>query len=129
MIFRFAPVIRRHAKPYAVIRSGEGTWDADGVYQPSSDQCIPHSGLIQPIKSELLQSEGGRYTGDDRVLYTTSQHIEGDVVEYQGHRYTIAEEAPRDYVDVQKYTMKRVSTHDTIPSNTDSNGAGAIGSS
>ena len=113
--FNFSRTLQRYSEPYFVVRQGEGVWNADGVYQPAASERVPYAGSIQPIGIKLMQLEGGRYTMDDRILFTLAAHEEGEVIEYQGKQYTIDGGDPRDYSDVQKYTMKRVTTHDPVP--------------
>ncbi|KEQ22873.1 hypothetical protein [Paenibacillus tyrfis] len=112
--FRFASTLARYATGYAVVRTGSGKWDEDGVYQPAQPERVQYRGVIQPIGIKLMQLEGGRYTMDDRILYTIATHQEGDRIECAGHYYTIDSAEPREYSDAQKYTMKRVSTHDSV---------------
>ncbi|WP_079908269.1 hypothetical protein [Paenibacillus sp. 32352] len=114
MRFRFANTLRRYSKPYTLLREVKGQYDADGVYIPSKPEPVMLSGNIQPISDKLLQDEGGRYNMDDRTLYTTFRHNRGEIIEYEGKQFTIDSDAPRDYTDVNQYTMKRVSTHDPV---------------
>jgi len=116
MIFRFGPMLRKYEVPYELIRKPDGSWDDDGVYQRPEDQRIRRRGVIQPIGQKLLQLEGGRYSMDDRVLYTTVPHDDGDVIEYQGKQYTVNGDDDREqYCDTYKYTLRRVTTHDPVP--------------
>lgn len=114
MRLRFSNMLRRYSKPYTLLREAKGQFNEDGIYIPSEPGWVIRSGNIQPISAKLLQDEGGRYSVDDRTLYTIYQHNEGEIIEYEGKQYTIDSEAPRDYTDVNQYTMKRVSTHDPV---------------
>jgi hypothetical protein len=114
-MFRFASTIRRYETPYELVRQGEGDYDSVGVYRPPEPQRTSLRGVIQPVSAKLLQLDGGRYTEDDRTLFTTFRHAEGDIIEHAGKQYTIDGFQDRSaYSDVHQYTMKRVSTHDPV---------------
>jgi hypothetical protein len=116
MLFRLGGTLLRHSAPYLLISqpvtNPDDAYDSDGVFrspEPTSTTC---RGSIQPLSARWLQLDGGKYTEDDRALYTTSKHQNGAVIEYQGQRYQVdgVDERP-DYCDVNKYLLKRVSVH------------------
>ncbi|NQX68483.1 hypothetical protein HQN90_20365 [Paenibacillus alba] len=115
-MFRFASTVRRYSVSYTLIRANDGNYDDDGVYHKGAPESIPLRGSIQPVGARLLQLEGGRYTEDDRALYTTYAHENGEIILYKGHQYTVNDGDDRaDYCDTYKFMLKRVSTHDPIP--------------
>ncbi|OMF01223.1 hypothetical protein BK124_00670 [Paenibacillus amylolyticus] len=115
MRFNQARILRKYERPYTLIREGEGKWDSVGVYQPPETQRIDLRGSIQPLGDKLTQTDGGRYTVDDRLLLTTFQHDAGDVVEHQGKQYTVESDSDwNQYSNVNEYRLKRVSTHDPV---------------
>lgn len=117
--FQFAGIIRKYEKPYTLVRYGEGDYDSEGVYHPPEPERTPLRGAIQPLGAKWLQSEGGKYTEDDRQLFTIHQHKNGDVIEHKGHQYTVDDGDDRsDYSDTYQYHLKRVTTHDPVPGNT-----------
>ncbi|OMF09562.1 hypothetical protein BK129_01520 [Paenibacillus amylolyticus] len=115
MRFNQARILRKYERPYTLIREGEGNWNSVGVYQPPETQRIDLRGSIQPLGDKLTQTDGGRYTVDDRLLLTTFQHDAGDVVEHQGKQYTVESDSDwNQYSNVNEYRLKRVSTHDPV---------------
>jgi|GEM_PF-1686661 len=118
-IFRFARTLARHSAPYVLVSvpaaDPDDAYDEDGVYVPPVPAETPLRGSIQPLTARWLQMDGGKYTEDDRVLYTVSTHRDGDIILYQGKRYTVGGEGERpDYTDYNKYLLKRVTTHDSV---------------
>lgn len=121
MRFKFSRTLARHSAPYALVsrpRSNpNAAYDDDGVFvgSPGIEPSTGLRGSIQPLSARWLQMDGGKYTEDDRVLYTTTKHRNGDVIENNGKRYKVDGEGERpDYSDVNKYLLKRVTTHDPI---------------
>ncbi|MCM3143044.1 hypothetical protein [Brevibacillus sp. MER 51] len=113
--FRFAPMIRKYNKPYLLVRPGTGgSHDTDGVWTPAQPTRIQYKGHIQPIDTKLTQAEGGKYTENDRTLYTTNKHAAGDLIEYGGVQYTAHPPEDRDYCDVNKYILKKVVARDSV---------------
>lgn len=117
-MIRFANVLRKYEVPFYLIRKTDGTWNEDGKYVQPAESRESHKGSVQPLSIRLLQAEAGRYSSDDRVIYTTTSGLQvGDVIEHQGERYTIDTKDDRaEYNDVFKYIVKRVSIHDNVPS-------------
>jgi hypothetical protein len=111
--FGFGGILRRYSQSFYLIRTPEVTW-VDGEAVHADPVRVPMRGSIQPVGTTLQQLESGRYTMDDRVIYTTSKLLEGDVIEYLGKQYTIDGGDPREYSDVQKYMAKLVSSHDPV---------------
>jgi hypothetical protein len=66
------------------------------------------------VNAKLQQVEGGRYTEDDRALYTTNSHAPGDLIEYKGIQYIVDAPDDRDYCDVNKYLVKKVVANDPV---------------
>ncbi|MCZ8518882.1 hypothetical protein [Paenibacillus caseinilyticus] len=113
-MFRFARLIRKYSTSYIRVRTGAGDYDEDGVFQPAAAAPETLLGVIQPVGMKLMELEGGRYTSDDRILYATTEHQTGDVIEYLGTRYKVESVEAREYSDVGKYMLKRVSSHDLL---------------
>jgi len=111
-------MLARNSAPYLLISQPladpDDAYDDDGVFVGNLG-LEPSTGLrgsIQPLSARWLQMDGGKYTEDDRALYTTFVHRNGDVVEHHGKRYKVDGEGERpDYCDVNKYLLKRVTTH------------------
>lgn len=115
-MFRFGSLVSKYSVSYSLVRINNGEYDGDGVYRKGAPETILLRGSIQPIGARLLQLDGGRYTEDDRALYTTYAHQNGEVISYNGHQYTVNDGDDRSgYCDTYKYMLKRVSTHDPIP--------------
>lgn len=112
--FRFAPIVNKYNSPYILIRPGSGEYDDDGVWQGSEPARIPFRGHFQPVNAKLQQAEGGRYTEEDRTLYTTNKHTSGDLIEYLGVQYIVDAPDDRDYCDVNKYLVKKVVVNDPV---------------
>jgi hypothetical protein len=119
MHIRFVSMLNRYSAPYTLVRTPvinpDDAYDAAGKFKPLIPEPKSLSGSIQPISAKWLQLDGGKYTEDDRVLYTSSIHQNGDVIQYRGQQYTIddGDERP-DYCDTNKYMLKRVTTHDPV---------------
>lgn len=115
MRFNFRGTLRKYERPYTLIRETDGHYDSVGVYQPPEAQNTPLRGSIQPLGDKLTQTDGGRYTEDDRLLLTAFRHQSGDVVEHEGKQYTVETNSDwNQYSDVNEYKLKRVSTHDPV---------------
>lgn len=121
MRFRFSRMLARHSAPYALITqrrtNPDDAYNEDGVFvgNPVPETPTELRGSIQPLSARWLQMDGGKYTEDDRALYTLFVHRNGDVVEHHGNRYKVDGEGERpDYADFNKYLLKRVTTHDSI---------------
>lgn len=112
--FRFASLLNRYNRPYTLIRLGSGDYDQDGVWQAAEPIRIPLRGHFQPVNAKLQQAEGGKYTEDDRALYTTNIHDQGDLIEYKGVQYIVDDKDDRDYCDVSKYLVKKVVANDPV---------------
>jgi hypothetical protein len=115
MRFNFGGVLRRYELPYILVRQGEGSYNSVGVYRPPEKERIALRGSIQPLGDRLLQLDGGRYSEDDRKLFSRYRHQNGDVIEHEGRQYTIEmDDNWSGYSDVNEHNMKRVSTHDPV---------------
>lgn len=113
--FRFAPILNKYNSSYYLLRPASGgAHDEDGVWIPAREERTPYRGHIQPVSAELKQVEGGRYTDDDRTLYTINKHAAGDLIEYKGVKYTVHPPAERDYCDINKYILKKVVARDSV---------------
>ncbi|MED1792889.1 hypothetical protein P4V54_09410 [Brevibacillus nitrificans] len=112
--FRFAHLVNKYNSPYTLIRLGSGEHDLDGVWRAVEPIRIPLRGHFQPVNAKLQQVEGGRYTEDDRALYTTNSHAPGDLIEYKGIQYIVDAPDDRDYCDVNKYLVKKVVANDPV---------------
>lgn len=120
MFFRFARTLARHSGPYTLISQPvadpDDAYNEDGVFVGIPGPEPPKSlrGSIQPLNARWMQLDGGKYTEDDRALYTFTDHQDGDVIEHQGKRYKVDGEGEREYCDVNKYLLKRVDLHDPV---------------
>lgn len=115
MRFRFSRILRKYELPYTLIRQVEGHYDSVGVYVPPQDIKLPLRGSVQPMGDSFLQEDGGKYDEDDRMLFSTFRHQNGDIIEYENRQYTIhMDDNWSAYDDVSEYKMKRVSTHDPV---------------
>lgn len=115
MRFNFGGILRRYELPYFLIKQLEGAYNSVGVYRPPEPERIALRGSIQPMGDRLLQLDGGRYSEDDRMLFTSYRHQNGDVIEHDGRQYTVEmDDNWSGYSDVSEYKMKRVSTHDPV---------------
>jgi len=119
--FNFSRMLARHSAPYELVSQPQpnpnAAYDDDGVFvgSPASESATGLRGSIQPLSARWLQMDGGKYTEDDRALYTMTKHRNGDVIEHHGKRYKVDGEGERpDYSDVNKYLLKRVTTHDPL---------------
>lgn len=114
MNFRYANMMRKYNVTYHLIRTSGGEYNDSGDWVPVLPKRIPLRGHIQPIDSKLQQDEGGRYTSEDRALYTVNTHEADEVIEYQGIQYKVNSPDERDYCDVNKYILKKVIVNDPI---------------
>ncbi|AYB36803.1 hypothetical protein [Brevibacillus laterosporus] len=113
--FRFAPLLSRYNSPYVLVKPGTGgAYNPDGVWEEATPDRVSLLGHIQPVSAKLQQVEGGRYTEEDRTLYTTNKHAGGDLIEYKGVKYTVHPPEERDYCDINKYILKKVAVHDSV---------------
>jgi len=113
--FRFARMLARHSSPYTLISQPpvdpDDAYNDDGVAVAPTPTVTVLRGSIQPLSTRWLQLDGGKYTEDDRALYTLATHQNGDVIRYQGRTYKVDGEEDRpDYTDFNKYLLKWVST-------------------
>ncbi|MDR9857869.1 hypothetical protein RJP21_30200 [Paenibacillus sp. VCA1] len=113
--FQFAGIMRKYFRPYILVRPGETKgYDEYGDPIPSDPERITLQGHIQPLDAKLTQAEGGKYTAEDKALYTLSEHAGGDLIEYQGSQYIVDDPALRDYSDIKKYLLKKVVANDPV---------------
>lgn len=109
-MIRFASILRRYSVPCTLI-SVEESWNSKGEAVKKKTNNAMRMPIL-PIDAKLLQTEGGRYTIDDKVIYSLTPLIKGDIIEYKGGRYTIDQETDySEFADFNKYIAKRVSTH------------------
>lgn len=108
-MIRFAGVLRRYSVPCTLIRI-ETKWVIGEAVK--KETRTPMKAPILPLDAKLLQTDGGRYTEDDRAIYSLSPLVKGDIIEYKNCRYTIDHKVDySEYADFGKYIAKRVSTH------------------
>ncbi|MCJ8015230.1 hypothetical protein MUG84_26535 [Paenibacillus sp. KQZ6P-2] len=114
-IFQFAGMMRKYFRPYISVRPGASSGHdeyGDGVNADSKRTTL--RGHIQPLDAKLTQAEGGRYTAEDKALYTISKHDAGDLIEYQGVQYIVDNPEVREYNDINKYVLKKVIANDPV---------------
>ncbi|TCZ76175.1 hypothetical protein E0485_15170 [Paenibacillus albiflavus] len=88
-----------------------GKWKS-GKYVELPPERITLEVVILPIDARLLQLEGGRYTMDDRAIYSLIPLNNGDQIERDGGIFTIDKTVDySEYADFKKYLAKRVTTH------------------
>ncbi|MCY7484430.1 hypothetical protein [Paenibacillus alvei] len=114
MKIQFAAMMRKYNVPYTLVRPAEGHRDEDGVNIPGKPQRVQLMGHIQPISAQVKQEEPGRYTAEDKMLFTTYKHASGEVVEWQGVQYTISTPDEREYSDIRQYVLKKVVASGTV---------------
>lgn len=112
--FRFGAMMRKYNTVYTAVRTAAGSRDADGVWIPGEVQRKQLRGHIQPISERLVQSDGGRYNEEDRMLYTQHAHQTDELVEYRGIQYIVSEGKDREYSDINQYVLKKVVANDTV---------------
>ncbi|MCG7318013.1 hypothetical protein [Brevibacillus laterosporus] len=113
--FRFASLLSRYNSPYVLVRPGTGgAYNPDGVWEEATPDRVSLQGHFQPVSAKLQQVEGGRYTEEDRTLYTINKHAGGDLIEYKSTQYTVHSLEERDYSDINKYILKKVTTRDSV---------------
>ncbi|MGG1651390.1 hypothetical protein [Paenibacillus sp. NRS-1780] len=106
--FRFGGIMRKYNIPYVFVRPGTGRRDEDGVWIPAEPERVTLQGHFQPVSAKLQLEEAGRYTEEDRTLYTSAKHSTADRIEYQGNQYTVDTVEDREYSDINKYLLKKV---------------------
>ena len=108
-MIRFASILRRYSRPCTLIRI-ETKWVVGEAVKIETK--TPMTMPILPLDAKLLQTEGGRYTTDDRAIYSLTPLNKGDIIEYKSGRYTVDQETDySEYADFNKYIAERVSTH------------------
>ncbi|PNQ81956.1 hypothetical protein [Paenibacillus sp. F4] len=113
--FRFGGILRKYTVPYVFIQPATGQeYDEYGDAIPAKPNRQIRKGNFQPVDAKLQLAEGGEYTDKDRTLYTTGTHKNGDLIEYQGEQYTVDSEQDRDYMDVNKYVVKKRVANDPV---------------
>lgn len=106
--FGFAGILRKYEQPYDVIRPGAGSRNDDGDWIPTEPVRTTNQGSIQPVSARLRAAEGGIYTETDRMLYTTSKHSTGDLIDVAGVQYKVDETTERSYSDINQYLLRKV---------------------
>ena len=113
MMFDFLRLIEKHSTDIIVVRHTEGYYDYEngGVWVPGEEQRIEFRGAVLPLnKNQLQYNEGGAYTRKDRQVYVHVELAEGETIEHQGNKYTVAEKG--DYADLASglrvYFVRRV---------------------
>lgn len=112
--FQFGGMMRKYNTTYIMVRKSDGAYDQVGVWIPGKREVVSLQGHIQPMSERLVQSEGGRYTSEDRMLYTKFKHATDERVEYLGVQYNVSEEKDREYSDINQYVLKKVVANDTV---------------
>ncbi len=113
--YRFAGVLRKHLRPYTLVRAARGDYDDDGEWQEAQPERKQLRGLVQPLSARLRAQEGGGYLESDRMLYTTHSHDAGELIEHGGIQYRVVEETEREYSDVNQYVLRKVVAHAPVP--------------
>lgn len=111
MIHRFGRLIDKYTVTDAVLvqQSTTGQW-VDGMYvQVPSIQNTPLPCAIVPMSSKEIYDSNGRYTSNDRTLYTKQQLNIKDTISYRNVTYSVEEETDYSmYADFFMYRMKAV---------------------
>lgn len=112
--FRFAAMMRKYNATYTAVRTAEGKRDPDGVWIPGGPERVSLRGHIQPISERLMQAEAGRYTEEDRMLYTLHTHQPDERIDYLGIQYIVSEPKEREYSDINQYVLTKVVANDPV---------------
>lgn len=111
MIHRFGRLIDKYTVTDAVLvqQSTTGQW-VDGMYvQVPSIQNTPLPCAIVPMSSKEIYDANGRYTSNDRTVYTKQQLNIKDTISYRNVTYSVEEETDYSmYADFFMYRVKAV---------------------
>lgn len=114
MIHRFSRLIDKYAVEEAVLTqpTTETVWGDDGL--PTTGQPIktPLRCAIVPMSSREVYDTNGRYTTNDRTIYTQQQLNIKDTISYRNVTYSVEEETDYSmYADFFMYRCKAVSKY------------------
>ncbi|QOS97554.1 hypothetical protein JNUCC42_13230 [Brevibacterium sp. JNUCC-42] len=110
-MIQFTNMLHRYSVPCSLVRKN-GQWNEDGEFKKQPTDPISLQLAILPIDAKMMQLAGGRYTMEDKAIYSTQPLIIGDQIKYKGGTFTIDHEVDySEYADFKKYMVKRVSTH------------------
>lgn len=119
MMYCFERLINKYGVTNAVIfaqMETEGHYDDDTgkwVKPQTETSETPLTCVIVPMSTKMVTDSGGRYTTNDRQLYTRTRLQEKQTVKYRGVSYTVEEETDyTEYADFFVYVIKAVSTFD-----------------
>lgn len=112
--FRFGAMMRKYNTTYTAVRKATGSRNEDGDWIPAGPERVALKGHIQPVSERLMQAEAGRYTSDDRMLYTLNTHEADERIDYQGIQYIVSEPKEREYSDVNQYVLTKVVANDPV---------------
>lgn len=111
MIHSFGRLIDKYAVEGAMLvqQSVQGQW-VDGIYvQVPSIQNTPLHCAIVPMSSREVYDTNGRYTSNDRTIYTKQQLNIKDTISYRDVTYSVEEETDYSmYADFFMYRCKAV---------------------
>lgn len=109
--YRMNRLIRRYEVPLQLITEEPGGYDPNsGKYRKSQPVTVPFRGAVVPMPERLVYESGGRYTKEDRVLYSTWGLPEKSKVVHQGQVFSVEEKTDyTDYADFFQYVIRRVS--------------------
>lgn len=102
--------VEEWAVPVEVIRPGaRNQYTPNGKLIKGTDaDPTPSKAIVLPLtNNELQKVDSGRYTINDRKIYSTEEYGMGDIVIHGGIRYEIDRELPQpEYTDVFRYYAK-----------------------
>lgn len=108
MIFDFDDMLDDYAVDYTLTYS-PGRWE-DREWVEGSDENEQRNDPIIPLTNDDLQAdEGGRYTREDRKLFSRVMVPIGSKIKYQGLEYEVQPGKDYgEYAGVYIYILKRV---------------------
>lgn len=114
MIHRFSRLIDKYTVTDAVLLQGgsETVWGDDGLPVTKPPTRVPLPCAIVPMSSKEVYDTNGRYTTQDRTIYSKTKLTIKDQISYRDAVYSIEEETDYSaYADFFMYRCKAVSKH------------------
>lgn len=112
MIHSFGRLINKYAVTDAtLVQQGTQGGYVDGAYVPGTpSQEAPLHCAIVPMSSREVYDTNGRYTTNDRTVYTQTQLNIKDTISYRNVTYSVEEQTDYSmYADFFMYKCKAVS--------------------
>ena len=115
--YHMSRLIRRYEVPMQLITEEPGGYDPEsGIYRKSKPVLSDFRGAVMPVPERVVYESGGRYTREDRVIYSTwGLPIKSKIV-YRNAIYSVEDAADyTEYSDFFQYVVRRVSAFDGLP--------------